>query len=478
MRIKYSKRGLTFSFRENETFRAGEHYRYFIDTKNNEVIILPDVEGKYIFSKKGAQNKPLVDLRNAEIRNCISMADYMEIEVLEEKIIVHIICKKVNTENLSDVELVELLDSSEKKTFEISKEDLIEHDSALIDMLTASGIFSQKQAADINYIFDIASLFSGAGVLDYPFKQDESFDIRFAVDYDRSACKTYAENIGNHILCMDMRELKEEQVPDVDLIIGGVPCVGYSNANRAANEAANVQKRLLIDDYIRIVKSKRPLVFLVENVPQFITKEKSKYLNKVLTELSEYEITYSVVNDHEVGGYSIRKRMILIGSLIGKINIPDVVLSKRKTVRDALMKVDSTWYNYADITKPSAETQRKMSFVRPGHNYRDIPEMKGLNRHSDTYRRLSYDEPSITIVNWRKVNIMPPEGNRSLSVAEAAALTGLDKNFKFMGSLNDKQQQCGNAVPVSIARFAKTIIKNALYAFVNSKLFNNKRKVG
>ena len=98
--------------------------------------------------------------------------------------------------------------------------------------------------------------------------------------------------------------------------------------------------------------------------------------------------------------------------------------------------------------------------------------MKDLNRHSDTYRRLSYDEPSITIVNWRKVNIMPPEGNRILSVAEASAITGLDKNFKFLGSLNDRQQQCGNAVPTAIARFAKTIIKNALYAFVNDNLFS------
>lgn len=371
MRIKYSKRGLTFSFKENETFRAGEHYRYFIDTKNNEVIILPDAEGKYIFSKKGAQNRPLVDLRNEEIRNCISMAEYMEIEIFEDKIIVHVINKKINTENLSDVELADLLDSSEKATFEISKEDLIEHDSALIDMLNLSGIFSQKQAADLNYVFDMASLFSGAGVLDYPFHQDESFDIKFAVDFDKSACRTYAENIGNHILCMDMRELKEEQVPDVDLIIGGPCCQGYSNANRAGNDIADTQKRLLIDDYIRIVKAKRPLVFLVENVPTFITKENSKYLNKVLTELSEYTITYSIVNDNEVGGYSTRKRMILIGSKIGKINIPDVVLSRKNTVRDALSRVDESWYNYADITKPSPETQKKMSFVRPGHNYKD-----------------------------------------------------------------------------------------------------------
>ena len=267
MKIKYSKRGLTFSFKENDTFRAGAHYRYLIDTKEHEIIILPDQEGKYIFSKKGEEQRPLVDLRKSEIREAISMAEYMEIEILDNKIVVHIINKNINTEGLSDREIIDMLDKSKETVFEISKEDLIEHDSALIDMLNASGIFSAKVRDDISYVYDVASLFSGAGLLDYPFKQDDSFDIKFAVDFDKSACETYAKNIGNHILCMDIRDLEATQVPDIDLIIGGPCCQGYSNANRAGNFIQDKQKRLLIDDYIRIVKAKKPLVFVIENVP-------------------------------------------------------------------------------------------------------------------------------------------------------------------------------------------------------------------
>ena len=108
-----------------------------------------------------------------------------------------------------------------------------------------------------------------------------------------------------------------------------------------------------------------------------------------------------------------------------------------------------------------------MAQVRPGHNYKDIREMSHLDRHSDTYRRLSYDAPSPTIVNWRKVNMMPPEGNRVLSVAEAAALMGLDRKFRVLGSLNDRQQQIGNGVTQAIAMFIKSIVKNALYGYVN-----------
>lgn len=474
MRIKYSKRGLTFSFEANETFRAGTKYRYFIDVKQNEVILLPDENGRYKLSKKGEREKPLVDLRNAEIKNFVSMAEYMEIEVLDSKIIVHVFKKSVNTESLSDRELASMLDKQDSVSFEISKEDLQNNHSALNEMLEASGFFSAKETSNITYIYDVLSLFAGAGMLDYPFHKDESFDIKLAVDWDKSACETYSKNIGEHILCMDMRELSEDMVPDVDVVIGGVCCQGYSNSNRANNIELDTKKRLLVDDYIRIVLAKKPLIFCIENVPQFITKENGLYLEKVLTQLSNYNITYSVVTDLEVGGYSVRKRMVLIGCIkeIGKITIPEVVLSKTKTCGDALKKVTSEWFNYSDITEAREDTKKKMGFVRPGYNYKDIPEMKHLDRHSNVYRRLKADEPSPTITNWRKVNLMPPVGNRILSVAEASAIMGLDKSFKFYGSLDDKQQQCGNGVTQAVASMVKSIIKNALYRYSNKVLFS------
>ena len=117
MKIKYSKRGLTFSFKENETFKAGTKYRYVLDTKTNEVILLPDEDGKYKLSQKGKNKKPLVDLRNKEIKDAIALAQYLEIEVLDDKIIVHVIKKNINKENLSDRELIDMLDKSENITF-------------------------------------------------------------------------------------------------------------------------------------------------------------------------------------------------------------------------------------------------------------------------------------------------------------------------------------------------------------------------
>lgn len=95
MRIRTSKRGLTFSFQKNETFFTGAKYRYIIDRQVSEVIILPDSEGKYQVSRKGAAHKPLIDIRNQEIRDVISNARYIEIEICDDKIIAHIVKSQI-----------------------------------------------------------------------------------------------------------------------------------------------------------------------------------------------------------------------------------------------------------------------------------------------------------------------------------------------------------------------------------------------
>lgn len=90
-----------------------------------------------------------------------------------------------------------------------------------------------------------------------------------------------------------------------------------------------------------------------------ITKEKGIYIQKVIDGLPDYEVTVQVVNDSEVGGYSERKRCIVIASRIGEIKLPDMKVVNAKTVRDALEKVNANWYNYDDVTFPSEKHSRK-----------------------------------------------------------------------------------------------------------------------
>lgn len=83
------------------------------------------------------------------------------------------------------------------------------------------------------------------------------------------------------------------------------------------------------------------------------------------------------------------------------------------------------------------------------------------------YRRLDRNQPSVTICNWRKYLLSPPryddsgKWDRILSVAEAAALSGLDETFTFYGKLSSMQQMVGNGVPFSLGNFVKGLVKKA-----------------
>ena len=179
-----------------------------------------------------------------------------------------------------------------------------------------------------------------------------------------------------------------------------------------------------------------------------------------------YELVPSIVQDCKVGGYTTRKRAVIVGSRIGKPSLSSIgLVHGMHTAGDALGKVDPTWTNYDDISTASEITRKRMSFVPQGGNYTSIPEeyrTESKNRHSCTYRRLAWNEPAPTITNWRKPPLIHPLEDRTLTVAEAKALQGLPKDFRVCGTLGQKQQQIGNCVPVAIGRYIKSCLLRML----------------
>lgn len=497
-RIKSSKRGLTFSM--NDTSSIGKKFRYFIDKSQNQIVIIEDENGAGTVSRKkcGKTYKPLYDLRSKEVRDLVSKAEYLEVEDAGEKIIVHIYQKVTRIESFLKSNILELADILAAKTGEI-----------VIDCAVGEGfptkLFGRPTLADDDYfrylsdsqnnvltrrkqnhnsntlkkVYDVISLFSGAGMLDYGFR-DPQFRFVFANDaclidgkMKPEIAQTFEYNMGHAMTIGDIRQIHTTDVPPADVIIGGPCCQGYSGimsrADRRYSDSAE-SKRLLIDDYVRFVKDKRPKVFVIENVPQFLTEKHGLYIQTHLIEqLPEYEITATVVKDSDVGGYSIRKRAIVIGSRIGKIELPDTKLSVVKTVKDALSKVDPTWPNYLDVSESSEGTKMLMRYVPDGGNWKDIPPdiaVKYRSSHtpfgpktqSQSYKRLHPDKPSCAIPNWRKLCMMPPTEfglDRQLSISEVAAIQGLPKEFKFFGSVGAMQQMLGNGVTQAMAKFIK-----------------------
>ena len=480
-KIKASKRGLTFSLDESDV-EIGARYRYVVDKNKNEILIILDENGPLKVSKKksGRKLKPLFDLRSMEVKQAIGCADYLEVEIQDGKIVVSTYQKFQSRVCSLKGKVCSISDVLGIKTNEIILPIQMavgaEYDSDVLKgfvsgFLSLSGGDCSESiktvAKDITKVYDVVSLFSGAGLFDKAWTDGGRFRFVYANDFCKDVIATYQYNIGDHIVCKDIRDVEPNELPFADVFSTSPCCQAFSNANRRDIESeSGATKRLLVDEVVRLAKEKKPKVVVIENVPQFLTKEDGLYIGRVIDGLSDYEISAQVIKDHEVGGYSTRARCILIASRIGKIELPKVKCVTYKTVRDALSKVDATWYNYEDVTIPSDKTKEKISYVPQGGNWKDIPaEIGGYgpNTQSNIMRRLSWDKPSITLSNFRKSNILHPEENRILTVAEAASIMGLDHNFRFISkSLSAMQQMVANGVTQAIGKFVKNAVLKRL----------------
>ncbi|MCI5512472.1 MAG: DNA cytosine methyltransferase [Eubacterium sp.] len=472
-KIKNSKRGLTFSLSEN-SIKIGTHYRYVVDKVRHQILIIPDENGQLIVSRKKTKysEKPLFDIRSKDVREMVATADYLEV-VAEESQIVVFALKKANTAKSKICSIEEIFGTAIGKIVipyaKASGSESEFYQYSLDDWLSTMSVSDDDRPSiirDVKKIYDVVSLFSGAGLFDKAWLDTGRFRFVYANDFNEEVKDTYTYNIGDHMVCKDIRKVKGNELPFADVFLASPCCQAFSNANRRnLNTIESEEKRLLVEEIVRLTNEVRdkPKVVVVENVPRMLTKENGLYISKLLEGLPEYEAEVKIICDYKVGGYTMRERCIVILSRIGKITLPDIEVLPAKTVKDALKQVDSTWYNYNDYTIPKQETVKKMKYVPQGGNWKDIPKdifSYGPHTHSDIMRRLSYDEIAPTITNVRKNNIMPPEGDRCLSVAESTALMGLKKDFRLIGRLGAKQQMIANGVTQAIGKFvANTVLK-------------------
>ncbi|MGD7046952.1 DNA cytosine methyltransferase [Rossellomorea marisflavi] len=305
----------------------------------------------------------------------------------------------------------------------------------------------------------VISLFSGAGGMDLGFV-NAGFEIVWAIDFEKEACETYKNNLGDHIVCEDISTVNTDDLPDCDIIIGGSPCQGFSNANRKTNFLDN-PKNFLVREYLRVVKDKRPKVFVLENVPRLISAGEGKFLKEIKEQLYEYHIEVKVMNAVDHGVAQKRRRAILIGSRIGRVFHP-ANDSKVKTVSEALENIPKDAPNQSEYRSSRETTIQKIRLIEQGRNAHSLPESYNIspNTHQNVYRRLHPNEPSHTLAHAGKSVMIHPTEDRIISIREAARIQSFPDDFTFYGDLNSKYQQLANAVPPKMAEdIANEIIK-------------------
>lgn len=318
----------------------------------------------------------------------------------------------------------------------------------------------------------IVSLFSGAGGLDYGIKSAGN-KILWANDIDKNAVKTYAYNIGNEIHCADISTIDVKTIPDCDVVIGGFPCQGFSQAN--LRRTIDDERNSLYKFYYQVISEKKPLFFIAENVKGILSIGGGEVIKQIISDFESagYNVELHKVNMANYGIPQTRERVFIIGQNKHKIgNAMIFKFPKEEYGKDGLNGLQK-WVSIKEALGKYPDPDQPNNFYN--HIY---SKYKVVYRNFTAHRETNPDYPSPTILargNGKGGVCAIPHynGKRRLTIRESAAIQTFPDDFEFFGSMGDCYRQIGNAVPVKFAELlGKELIRierKELYKILKEK---------
>lgn len=345
----------------------------------------------------------------------------------------------------------------------------------------------------------IVSLFSGCGGLDLGFEK-AGFDVIWANEYDKNFWDTYRHNFPKTTLVTDsITKIKTDDIPDCDGIIGGPPCQSWSSigTHKGINDSRG---QLFLQDYIRIIKAKKPKFFLAENVPGLMYEKHSKARNQILNKLKNlgYNVSYQLMNTNDYDVPQTRNRMIIIGYASGYENFfqPPMPQKIKPTLGDTIGDLYKR-----DPNPPKVRTGGRVNkdLIIPNHEYMDTSysyiymsrnrvrawdeasfTIQASGRHAPCHPQApKFTQRTPRVKDSLKFKYGHAKQYRRLTVRECATIQTFPSNFVFKYDYIDHgYKMIGNAVPVNFAHAIATSIKKDLTRLSNQSVsFSNKGKV-
>lgn len=300
-----------------------------------------------------------------------------------------------------------------------------------------------------------ASLFCGAGGLDIGFER-AGFKTIWANDFNADACNTFRLWSNAEVVCSDIGKVSEDEIPDTDIILGGFPCQGFSlSGPRKLDDSRNS----LYKHYVRIVKAKRPLAFIGENVKGLLTMGGGQIIDAIVQAFSDcgYDVHYKLLNAKYYDVPEDRERVIIVGFRkdlnITNFQYPEPS-DKVMTLREALAGVPEP--KDGDVcTAPYSS--RYMSRNRK-RGWNDVSYTIPAMAKQVTLWPGSPDMVKVDKDIWR----FGDGETRRLSWQEAAAIQTFPSDMKFCGDLTSVYKQIGNAVPCNLAEAVAVRVRETL----------------
>lgn len=338
--------------------------------------------------------------------------------------------------------------------------------------------------------YNAIDLFSGCGGLSEGLR-NAGFKIIAGVELNTYAAKTYKMNHKRtKLFTEDIRSIDTNKIKillkgePVHLLAGCPPCQGFSSIRRLnKKEAACDSRNDLILEYLRFIEELKPLTIMLENVPGLVNYDLFNIVVNRLFELG-YNPKFKVVNVADYGVPQRRKRLVMVGSLIGDICIAEGqpgIKTVRQTIGDLEKISDTTDPIHMIYPKHEPRILEMIAEIpKDGGSRKDLPEKYILECHkkkdvgfNDVYGRLKWDAVSSTItggcLNPSKGRFLHPEEDRCISAREAALLQTFPRNYKFPTDIPKTALALliGNALPPKFSEFQAKSIYNHLKASLN-----------
>jgi len=203
----------------------------------------------------------------------------------------------------------------------------------------------------------VLDLFSGIGGLTLGF-ENVGYETLLALDFDHNIKKTFQSNfrkiefINDDIRKIDLVKILQSKnlIDNIDMIVGGPPCQGYSMANR--KRITHDPRNMLFMEFYKAVKNLKPKCFLIENVSGFNNKNikldnKLETVSNTMVNLFNeinYEIKFLTFEAQNLGVPQLRKRVLVIGT-----NLDDKKVNLKNNKIGYLE--DTSYYNHETKNK-------------------------------------------------------------------------------------------------------------------------------
>ncbi|WP_420581605.1 DNA cytosine methyltransferase [Reichenbachiella sp.] len=160
------------------------------------------------------------------------------------------------------------------------------------------------------------SLYSGCGGLDYGFHEND-FDVVYACDNDESAVKCFNQNFEGNVAVVRSVESPEfindlERLNDIDLVLGGFPCQGFSKSGPKKKD--DIRNKLYLG-MVKAIEELQPRFFVAENVDGMAQNYNGEFLNTIFSDFEAlgYHVKYKILNAVNYGVPQFRRRILFVG---------------------------------------------------------------------------------------------------------------------------------------------------------------------